>query len=66
MKQSRSEVVLKLPIIDRSNYTHCYAGVRGFRKKGIRIEKESKAGKVIFHNYGHGGAGVSLAPATAL
>ncbi len=38
-------------------------GVRPFRKGGIRLELEKINNKNIIYNYGHGGAGVSLAPA---
>lgn len=37
-------------------------GIRPYRKGGIRLEKESLGDKAIFHNYGHGGTGVTLAP----
>jgi len=40
-------------------------GMRPFRKGGFRLEREDIQGKAIFHNYGHGGAGVSLAPGCA-
>jgi len=36
-------------------------GIRPYRKGGIRLEREDICGKIIYHNYGHGGAGVSLA-----
>lgn len=36
-------------------------GIRPYRKGGIRLESEVIKGKKIYHNYGHGGAGVSLA-----
>lgn len=35
-------------------------GLRPFRKRGFRIEKESLGTKTIIHNYGHGGSGWSL------
>ncbi|HEX6981243.1 MAG TPA: FAD-dependent oxidoreductase [Balneolaceae bacterium] len=37
-------------------------GYRFIRNKsnGLRLEKERISGKTIYHNYGHGGAGVSL------
>ncbi len=41
----------------------CIAGVRPFRTSGFRLDVErpaGPAGKVIVHNYGHGGAGISL------
>lgn len=36
------------------------AGLRPFRSAGIRVELEERDGRKIIHNYGHGGAGVSL------
>ena len=44
--------------------TH-YAQIRPYREGGLRIEKEFIKGKCIVHNYGHGGAGISLAPGTS-
>ncbi len=35
-------------------------GLRPFRKHGWRIEKVGLDGKTLVHNYGHGGAGISL------
>ena len=35
-------------------------GLRPFRKKGFRVEKEALGNKVIVHNYGHGGSGWSM------
>ncbi len=35
-------------------------GIRPYRKGGIRIEQEMIGEKLIIHNYGHGGAGVTL------
>ena len=43
-----------------------YTGIRPFRKGGIRKEKEVIKAKTVFHHYGHGGSGISLAPATAV
>lgn len=36
------------------------AGLRPFRRGGIRLEKEPYKNKVIIHNYGHGGSGITL------
>jgi D-amino-acid oxidase len=38
----------------------CIAGVRPFRKGSYRLETEAASGKFIVHNYGHGGAGITL------
>jgi D-amino-acid oxidase len=40
-------------------------GLRPFRKKGFRLEKEELGNKTIIHNYGHGGSGWSLSWGTA-
>lgn len=37
-----------------------YAGIRPYRLETIRVEREDIAGKRVIHNYGHGGAGVTL------
>lgn len=36
------------------------AGYRPYRRGGVRVEKETYDGKEVVHNYGHGGAGVTL------
>jgi glycine/D-amino acid oxidase-like deaminating enzyme len=38
----------------------CIAGVRPCRKGSYRLEPETRSGKFIVHNYGHGGAGITL------
>lgn len=43
-----------------------YAQQRPFREGGNLIQKVQLKGKDIVHNYGHGGAGVSLAPGCAM
>ncbi len=35
-------------------------GLRPFRRSGFRLEAESLGDKILVHNYGHGGGGVSL------
>lgn len=34
--------------------------MRPYRKGGVRLEQEKLGDKVIVHNYGHGGGGVSV------
>ena len=38
----------------------CIAGVRPYRTGAYRLDAESLAGKFVVHNYGHGGAGITL------
>jgi D-amino-acid oxidase len=36
-------------------------GLRPFRKSGVRVERDClRDGRVVIHNYGHGGAGFTL------
>ena len=35
-------------------------GHRPYRAKGFRVEREQFDDKIIIHNYGHGGGGLSL------
>jgi D-amino-acid oxidase len=36
-------------------------GLRPFRKSGVRLEKEKlRDGRIVIHNYGHGGSGFTL------
>ena len=66
MKQNKIEsITLKLPNIDKKYFRFASAGLRPFRKTGIRIQTQTIANKNIYHNYGHGGAGICLSPATA-
>ncbi|POM25954.1 bifunctional tRNA (mnm(5)s(2)U34)-methyltransferase/FAD-dependent cmnm(5)s(2)U34 oxidoreductase [Actinomadura rubteroloni] len=38
----------------------CVAGVRPYRKGAYRLDAETVSGKFVVHNYGHGGAGITL------
>lgn len=40
-------------------------GLRPFRTRGVRVEKEELGSKTVVHNYGHGGSGWSLSWGTA-
>ncbi|HUB79896.1 MAG TPA: FAD-dependent oxidoreductase [Bryobacteraceae bacterium] len=42
------------------------AGLRPFRPAGFCVRAEKLAGKLIIHNYGHGGAGITLSWGTGL
>jgi D-amino-acid oxidase len=41
------------------------AGIRPFRKNGFNLEVETIGSKTIFHNYGHGGSGITMSWGTA-
>ena len=41
------------------------AGLRPFRPGGFRVERESLGEKALVHNYGHGGAGITLSWGTS-
>ena len=53
---------IHLPQLRAADFVTCYAQQRPKRNGGYRIERVEAKGKSIIHNYGHGGAGVSLAP----
>lgn len=38
----------------------CTAGVRPYRKGSFRLEAKPLGSKYVVHNYGHGGAGITL------
>jgi glycine/D-amino acid oxidase-like deaminating enzyme len=38
----------------------CVAGIRPYRCGSYRLEAETESGRFVVHNYGHGGAGISL------
>src|SRR6185436_7062318 len=40
-------------------------GLRPYRPEGFRVEAERMGNKLLVHNYGHGGAGITLSWGTA-
>lgn len=59
--QNKPEIrVLTPPLIGPSRVMHEVTQIRPYRRNGIRNERESKGDKIIYHNYGHGGAGGSV------
>lgn len=38
----------------------CIAGVRPYRTGSYRLDAETASGRFVVHNYGHGGAGITL------
>ncbi|RPG71987.1 MAG: FAD-binding oxidoreductase [Euryarchaeota archaeon TMED192] len=64
IREDDEEYILKKceslwPELDRSNIVGRAVGLRPSRTE-VRLEKEHVGDKVIVHNYGHGGAGVTL------
>jgi D-amino-acid oxidase len=51
--------------VSRDRVIRHVAGLRPFRPSGFRVEAERLGDKVLIHNYGHGGGGVSLSWGTA-
>ena len=51
---------LAAPNLSDAEVVRFVAGIRPFRRGGPRLEREAVAGKVVVHNYGHGGAGFTL------
>jgi D-amino-acid oxidase len=49
-----------LPDLEEASIRASVAGLRPFREQGVRVELETVKGRRIIHNYGHGGAGVTL------
>lgn len=53
-------IYLKAPNLSEENITGVVAGIRPYRKTGVRLEAEWIQGKCIIHNYGYGGSGLTL------
>jgi D-amino-acid oxidase len=56
---------LPSPNVSWDRIIRTVVGLRPFRASGFRVEAERFDGKVVVHNYGHGGGGVSLSWGTA-
>jgi glycine/D-amino acid oxidase-like deaminating enzyme len=52
---------LDAPDLTDGQVVRSVAGIRPYRRGGPRIERQEVAGKTVVHNYGHGGAGYTLA-----
>lgn len=52
-------------MIDATRVRRTVVGLRPFRPDGFRVAVERSGGKVLVHNYGHGGSGVTLSWGTA-
>ncbi len=65
IETSATELILRgnmriVPSITRKKILGTYTGIRPYRLETIRVEKENIGKKRIIHNYGHGGAGITL------
>jgi D-amino-acid oxidase len=47
-------------IVDRSRLIRTVAGLRPYRASGFVVRRELLGDKALVHNYGHGGAGITL------
>lgn len=54
------DIYLKTPDLSDKNIIGYGVGVRPYRKSGVRIEPEYVKEKLIIHNYGYGGSGLTL------
>ena len=60
------ELKIVAPVFRREDIIAQVTALRPFRRGGLRLERESVGGKVVYHNYGHGAYGLNLAYGTAL
>lgn len=51
--------------VDRNRIIREVVGLRPYRDAGFRVEAERVGQKLLIHNYGHGGAGITLSWGTA-
>jgi len=61
----RARVRLAPVRVDESRIIRIDVGLRPFRPGGFRVEREALDDKVLVHNYGHGGGGITLSWGTA-
>jgi D-amino-acid oxidase len=47
--------------IEKPNVLNERVGLRPFRRSGVRLARDRlRDGRIVIHNYGHGGAGFTL------
>jgi D-amino-acid oxidase len=51
---------LPRPMIDPARLIRTVAGLRPYRASGFVVRREALGDKALVHNYGHGGAGITL------
>jgi D-amino-acid oxidase len=52
-------------LVDRSRLIRAVAGLRPYRASGFVVRREALGDKALVHNYGHGGAGITLSWGTS-
>lgn len=57
---SEEHVYLKTPNLSREELIGTTVGIRPYRKTGVRLEAERLQNKLLIHNYGYGGSGLTL------
>ncbi|MEI6627794.1 MAG: FAD-dependent oxidoreductase [Alphaproteobacteria bacterium] len=66
MEEEFPKVDIYPPQCHAQSVIGCNVGMRPYRSGGIRLELEKiNDDQSVYHNYGHGGAGASLAPGCA-
>lgn len=58
---ARQPTLLPTPDLSDAKILRFVAGLRPYRSTGLRLEVERVGEKIVVHDYGHGGAGVTLA-----
>lgn len=48
------------PLVDPSRVTRVTVGLRPYRPQGFRVARQEYGNKLVIHNYGHGGGGMTL------
>jgi hypothetical protein len=51
--------------VSKDRIIRTVVGLRPFRSSGFRVEKEKLGRKMVVHNYGHGGGGITLSWGTS-
>src|SRR5512145_709050 len=51
--------------VSKDRIIRTVVGLRPFRPSGFRVEKEKLGRKIVVHNYGHGGGGITLSWGTS-
>jgi glycine/D-amino acid oxidase-like deaminating enzyme len=64
-RRPRERAMLTPVNVSEERVIRLAVGLRPFRPSGFRVARESLGDKVLVHNYGHGGGGITLSWGTA-